>query len=271
MNAVAFLHGLSLVSYLGAGGLVAGSLAAGRSTVLRGAVGLIATALVFHAIAIVSFVLRFGELPLVGLAASFSSLAFLIGASLLAAALLREIRPLALVLIPLIALLLAFAITLGVAPSGASSQFRGIWFTAHVVMGFVGYACLAVAFAAGLLYLLQFRALKDKRFGRAFRFFPPLDTLDRVRQRVLWTGLPALSFALILGWAWTVRFQNSLAAGNPQVIWGVVTWAVFAAALAARWKGDERRAAAASVVGFAVVVIAYLALRLSMADGAVFL
>jgi HemX protein len=270
MNAIAFVHGLSLASYLGAGGLVAGSFATGRS-VLRGPVALISLAVAAHALGIVLFVLRFGELPLVGLAASFSSLAFLIGASLLVAALLREIRPLALVLIPLISILLAVAITLGIAPSEASSSFRGVWFVAHVVLAFIGYACLAVAFAAGLLYLLQFRALKDKTFGRAFRFLPPLETLDKVRQRVLLTGLPSLTFALALGWAWTVRFQNSLALPNPQVIWGVVTWVVFVAALASRWRGGERNAAAASVAGFTLVVLTYVALRLLMADGAVFL
>ncbi len=271
MNAMAFLHGFSLASYLVAGGLVAGSLAAGRSTVLRGAVTLIALAVASHAIGIALFVLDFGELPLVGLAASCSSLAFLIGASLLGAALLREIRPLALVLIPLIALLLALSITLGIVPSGVSSPFRGAWFVAHVVLAFVGYACLAVAFAAGLLYLLQFRALKVKKFGRAFRFLPPLETLDRVRQAVLLGGLPALTLALTLGWAWTVRFQNSLATQNPQVIWGVVTWVVFVAALMSRRRGGERFAATASVAGFIVVVLAYIVLRLSMADGPVFL
>lgn len=267
------LHGLSLGSYLGAGALVASSLAVGRPNVPRSGVFLIGAGVAVHAAALVFFVLRFAELPLVGMAASLSTLAFLIGASLLGAAMLREVRPVALVLIPLIATLLAIALTLGVAPGGMPSQFGGVWFAAHVVLAFIGYACLALAFAAGLLYLLQFRALKGKKFGRTFRFFPPLETLDKLRQRVLLTGWPALTFALLLGWAWTVRFRNSLAAGNPQVIWGVVTWFVFVAALAARAgrSGSERRAALISVAGFIVVVAAYLVLRLVMADGRAFL
>src|SRR5262245_24938936 len=252
MNAIAVLHGLSLGSYLGAGALVASSLAVGRPNVPRSGVLLIAAGVLVHAAALVYFVLHFAELPLVGMAASLSTLAFLIGALLLGMAMLREVRPLALVLIPLIAMLLAVALTMGVSPAGAPSQFGGIWFTAHVMLAFISYACLALAFAAGLLYLLQFRALKGKKFGRAFRFLPPLESLDRVRQRMLLTGWPALTFALFLGWAWTVRFRNSWAAGNPQVIWGVITWFVFMAALAARAgrSGSERRAAAASVIGF---------------------
>lgn len=273
MNIVAALHGLSLAGYLGAGAIVASYLAAGRASAPKSGVVLIACAVVAHALALVFYTIRFGELPLVGLAASLSTLAFLIGGSLLGAAVMRVIRPLALVLIPLVAVLLAIALTLGVAPGGAPTQFRGVWFAAHVVLAFAAYTSLALAFAAAVLYLLQFRALKDKNFGRAFRFFPPLETLDRFRQGALWTGYPALTFALLLGWAWTVRFQNSLATQNPQVIWGVVTWLVFGAALLARkgGAGAERRAASAAVAGFVVVVAAYMVLRAFMADGRVFL
>jgi ABC-type uncharacterized transport system permease subunit len=273
MNAIAVLHGVSLLSYLGAGGLAVSSLATGGRNVPRGGVALIGAAVLAHAAGIIAFTTQYGELPLVGLAASFSTLAFLIGAALLGAAALRSIRPLIVVLTPLIALLLAAALTLGLTPGTTPTQFRGVWFAAHVVLALLGYASLAVAFAAGLLYLFQFRALKGKNFGRAFRFFPPLETLDRLRQAVLLLGFFALTFALILGWAWTVRFLNSLAAQNPQVIWGVVTWVVFGAALVSRkgGAGAERRAAVVAVAGFMVVVLTYLVLRFSMANGQGFL
>jgi ABC-type uncharacterized transport system permease subunit len=273
MNWIVALHGAALLGYLGAGALVVTSLAAGRRTLPRAGVALIGAAVVLHALGLTAFTSRFGELPLVGLAASFSSLAFLIGAALLGTMHLSTTRPVALVLLPLIAVLLAIALTMGLVPGGAPMQFRGIWFAAHVVLAFVAYTSLALAFAAGLLYLIQFRALKGKHFGRAFRFFPPLETLDRLRQLALWIGLPTLSFALVLGWAWTVRFRNSLATQNPQVIWGVVTWFVFAVALLTRrgGAGAERRAANAAVAGFAVVVVTYMLLRILMADGRAFL
>jgi ABC-type transport system involved in cytochrome c biogenesis permease subunit len=273
MNAIAALHGLSLIAYLLAGARIASSLAGGHTSVPRSGVGLIGVGVITQLIGLTMFVLRFAELPLVGLAASFSTLALLIGGFLLATAVRREVRPLALVLIPLVALLLAVALTLGITPGTQANPFGGLWFVAHVVLALIGYACLALAFAAGLLYLVQFRALKGKNFGRAFRFFPALETLDKLRQRVLLAGLPALSLALLLGWAWTVRFRNSFAAENPQVIWGVVTWFVFVAALAARsgGAGAERRAAVASVGGFIIVVTAYVVLRLAMADGRAFL
>jgi HemX protein len=178
------------------------------------------------------------------------------------------------VLVPVVSLLLGISLILGIAPDGQPQAFSGVWFSFHVLLAFIGYAGLTIAFGAGLLYLLQFRELKGKRLGRVFRFFPPLPALDSLGRRGLVIGFPALTIALLLGWAWTVRFQQTLATGNPQVIWGVLTWLTFACVLAlrlARRPGVERRAALASVLGFCFVVASYLVLRALMADGRVFL
>jgi ABC-type transport system involved in cytochrome c biogenesis permease subunit len=178
------------------------------------------------------------------------------------------------VLLPLIAVLAALALVLGLHPTGTPLAFRGVWFAFHVLAALVGYAGLTMAFAAGLLYLLQFRALKSKRLGRVFRYFPALPTLDLLGRWAVAIGFPALTLALLLGWAWTVRFQNSFAPRNPQVIWGVCTWVAFLAVIAARSAGSagrERRAAVASVLAFVAVVALYLVLRLSLVAGRLFL
>lgn len=267
------LHGLALALYVAGTIGLAAALAGGRATAPRWCVGVIAAGVLCHGGALAAFAAEFGELPLVGIAPSLSSLGFVIAVLATGAGGLGEGRPLGLVLVPLVALLVAVALAAGLAPAGEELSFRGPWFALHVVLGFLSYAGLAVAFAAGLLYLLQFRELKGKRFGRMFRFFPPLGTLDRVGRRALAIGFPALSLAIALGWAWTVRFQRSFAVRDPEVIWGLLTWVVFVAALAARAGGAERdrRGALASVIGFVVVVLLYVVLRLSMAEGRVFL
>ncbi|HEX7091780.1 MAG TPA: cytochrome c biogenesis protein CcsA [Longimicrobiales bacterium] len=267
------LHGLALAFYLGGTAGLAEALARGRPSVPRWCTALVVAGVAWHGAGLATYARVFGELPLVGIAPSLSSVGFLIGVLVVGAAGLRDGRPIGLVLVPLVALLVGVAAGLGLTPAAEELAFRGPWFALHVVLGFLAYAGLAVAFAAGLLYLLQFRELKGKRFGRMFRFFPSLGTLDRLGRRALAIGFPALSAALLLGWAWTVRFQRSFAVSDPEVIWGLLTWVVFACALAARRGGAERdrRGALASVIGFLVVVVAYLVLRLSMAEGRVFL
>jgi HemX protein len=270
---VLLLHTLALMTYLTAGGMAAASFVGGRLAVPRSSGGVLAGAVVVHALALFVFALQFEELPLVGLAPTLSTLAFLMAVFLIALMAVRDAQPLSLVGVPLIAALLGAALVIGIAPSGEILAFRGIWFAVHVVLAFVGYAGFAMAFAAGLLFLLQFRELKSKRFGRIFNFMPPLTTLDRLGRAAAGIGFAALGSALLIGWAWTVRFRHTLALGDPKVLWGVLTWVLLGIVLLfhGRRLGSERRGAQASVVGFAVVVLFYVAVRFWFVGGKVFL
>lgn len=267
------LHFLTLGAYLLVGGMYSVSLATGRAAVPKPGVALIAAAVLLHTAALIAFTATFDALPLVGLGASLSSFAFLIGVCLLVAAFATEARPLGLILAPIIALLLIAVLALGVAPGDTHSEFSGVWFAAHVVLAFFGFTGLAVAFASSVLYLLQFRELKNKRFGRIFRFFPPLEVLDRVAHRALLAGFATLTLALVLGWAWTVQFRDSFQIADPKIMWAILSWLVFAGALAARTggAGAERRGARTTIIAFSVVVIAYLIIRTAAARGAGFL
>jgi HemX protein len=267
------LHLAALGLYAVAAALLGVAMARSARVVPLAATWVLAAAVAAHAASLAAFHAEYGEPPLVGLGPSLSVLALLIALGSLGVATLARTGPLGLVLVPVAAAVAAIAEVAGVRPSGEVLAFRGPWFIGHVVLAMAAYAALAVAFAAGLMYLLQFRELKGKRFGAVFRFFPPLDTLDRIGRVALMVGLALLTASLAVGWAWAERFGAPLTAGNPKVVWGVVTWLVFAAALMVRAGGGRRarRTAVASVAGFTVVVLAYLLLRVGEAPGAGFL
>jgi ABC-type transport system involved in cytochrome c biogenesis permease subunit len=270
---IGFLHGLALGFYLvSAVGLYA-SFAEGRPAPPRSPLLILAASVLAHLAGLIAFTVTYGQLPLSGLGPALSTFTLLLGAALLAGTLRREGRPIGLVLAPLCAALLGVALVIGIVPSAQPLAFGGAWFGLHVMLAFLAYACLALAFAAGLLYLMQFRQLKEKRFGRVFRYFPSLTTLDMVGRRAIAIGFPALTLGIVLGFAWTLRTVHSLPITDPQVIWGVLSWFVFFALLVVRMggAGRERRAAWASVVGFLVVVAAYVVLRVSMTTGGTFL
>jgi HemX protein len=233
----------------------------------RIASALLAVAVVAHLAALAAFTREWHELPLVGLGPSLSMLGLLVALGSLGVATLGRTGPLGLILVPVAAAIAAVAQVVGVRPGGEIMDFRGPWFVLHVGLALLGYAALAVAWAAAVMYLLQWRQLKGKRFGAVFRFFPPLDTLDRIGRWALIAGLPMLSAALLLGWAWTERFGHPMSPANPKVVWGVLSWLAFAAALGARAGGGRTawRAALATVLGFALVVISYLLLRVGTA------
>ena len=267
------LHLLALVSYVGAAAVLGRALQRGERAASWAAPGLALVGVLAHAAGIGVYTVAWGELPLVGLGPTLSTLGLGIALLLLAAERPREIRPLGLVLLPLTTVLVGAALLVGIRPAGEPLAFRGIWFVAHVVFAFVGYAGLAVAFAAGLLYLLQLRELRVKNFGRMFRFFPSLDALERTGRAALSIGFPALTVALALGWAWTVRFRDSLEVTDPKVVWALFTWVVMGVALAFRGGGPHRQRwrALVSVLGFTLVVLAYLVLRAALShDGRFF-
>lgn len=269
---VTILLAVSLGGYLLTVGLLARSLAEGRPAAPRSGTIAVGTAVLLHAAGLVAYTIAHGEPPLVGLAPSLAMLALIIGGFLLATCIFREPAPLGLVLAPMVALFLGAALVLGPVPAGEAQTYHGLWLTFHVLLAFLGYAALALAFAAGLLYLLQFRELKGKRFGRMFRFFPSLDTLDRWGRRALVLAFPGLTAGVALGWAMGVRFPVA-ATVDAHLLWGALTWFVVVVALAARLggSGGDRRGAMASVVGFLVVFLSYVVLRLAMAEGRVFL
>ena len=266
------LHALALGLYLIAAAVLATSFAEARPVAPRTGLALLALGVGAHVAGLAAFIVLHRELPLSGLGPALSSQAFVIAVASLLAMVTRDARALGLVLTPLLAFVLGAAMASGLEPASEPLAFRGAWFAAHVLLATAGYACLAVAFAAGLLYLLQFRALKGKLFGRVFRYFPALEPLDRIGWLAVLLGLPALTIGLGLGWAWTLRYHQSLLATDPKVIWGLLTWGVFAAALLARTgPAREWRGALVSVVGFGVVVASYLALRLFLTAGRGFL
>ncbi|MEN8373830.1 MAG: cytochrome c biogenesis protein CcsA [Gemmatimonadota bacterium] len=260
-------HTLALVAYLVSALLLVSSLARGRRQVPWTASAALAVGAVAHIGGILAYVTVFGELPLAGIGPSLSTLGLVVALFVLGAASLGEARPLGIAVVPVAAVLVGSALALGISPSGAGGYFGSRpWFYLHVLLAFAGYAGLALASGAGLLYLLQLRELKDKRFGKVFRFLPSLDKLEDVGRRALVVGLTALTIGLALAWAWTVRFEGSLQLGEPKVAWAIGTWFVMAIALGFRGGGPhrERWGAALSVAGFVLVVVAYLVMRLGM-------
>jgi HemX protein len=268
---VGWLHIGALTGYVAAAVVLTRALAEGNRHAPRSAAALATAGAALHVAASAAYTARFGELPLVGIGPSLSVLALLSALLTVALLWLRDVRPIGVVLLPLASVLLTLALLLGIEPSQGDLAFRGMWFAMHVLFTMLGYACFAGAFAAGLLYLLQHRELKEKRFGRMFRFFPPLATLGAWQRRAVELSIVALTLGLLVGWGWTTRFAP-LPVTHPKVIWGIVSWiAIVVALIANNGAARERRGALMSVVGFAIIVVTYLVLRLTESAGGAFL
>jgi ABC-type uncharacterized transport system permease subunit len=257
------LHLLAFVIYAAAWVLQLRGFRAGRE-LGTSEVAVVAGGLVVHATGLLIYALLFRSLPLVGLGPASSSLGLFIALFALAASIRTDLRAAGLFLLPMVLLLLGEAVLVGIEPTGRQIAFRGPWFVLHVSAIFIGYAGLAAASAAAIMYVFQFRALKRKEFGSVFGFFPALDSLDRLNK---------VGLGLLAGWSWTLTFGRGLALDNPGTILGVVTWGAYLMAIASRSRPDPRgdRAAVISVVAFLVTFVAFLALRLTASEAGFFL
>jgi ABC-type transport system involved in cytochrome c biogenesis permease subunit len=252
------------VFYLAASILYLRSFVRARPGSSRAVSALIFAGVLLHATGVALYWLHFREPPLVGLGPSLVSLSLLIALALLGLEMYSSAGAIALLLSPVALLLLLSALLAGIEPAGSATAFRGPWLALHASLGFVGYASWMVAAASGLMYLFQFRELKDKRLGAVFRFFPALEILDRLGRRSLITGFFALTLGIILGVAWVLRFDPEVLRGEPKVIWGLGSWGVMSVVLWLRLGGRRtgREAAFWSVAGFALVFLTYLAAKL---------
>jgi ABC-type uncharacterized transport system permease subunit len=205
------------------------------------------------------------QLTLVGLGPALSMLAWCLMLLQIGSDLLLRAGTVALFTAPLAGGLVGLALLLGIAPGAEPSAGRNLWFILHVTLSVLGLALLALAFISAALYLWQFRELKAKRFGQVFQLFPPLERLDRLNHVALVAGFPALTIGVLLAIGYAVRYAGGMHVDPAQVVWGSFTWGVLGwtvwVRVARRWAG--RRAAFASIAGFAAVVLVYMALKLA--------
>jgi ABC-type uncharacterized transport system permease subunit len=223
-----------------------------------------------HATALAGLTRQAGAASLTGLGPGLSFAGLVLALSLVVVESLAREVSLALVAAPVAALVTVAGNLAGMHPFLEPQGARAVWLTMHIVLSFIGIAAYATAAAAGTMYLVARRELKSARFGAIFRFFPPLDTLDRVNHLASIAGFLGLTLGLALAAAYSFQYRALVL---PQIIWGMGAWVgVSALALGRMLRGwQARRAALMSAVTFASVVALYVVFRMASLNRGQFL
>ncbi|MGA7827110.1 MAG: c-type cytochrome biogenesis protein CcsB [Geobacteraceae bacterium] len=141
---------------------------------------------------------------------------------------------------------------------------KSSWLGFHTVAAFAAYAAFAIAFCAGIMYLLQEHFLKKKKLGALYHRLPSLEVLDDINYRCLTIGFPLLTIAIISGAIWAESAWGAYWSWDPKETWSLITWFVYAALLHGRlttgWRGS--RAAILAIVGFCVLLFTFLGVTL---------
>lgn len=257
---IVIAHCIAITLYIAAAGLAAVPFARPIPAPVRGVVWLLAAGIAMHMVALGDFVRIHGQPPLMGLGPALSFAGALVAVTLLVVeGLAREVS-LTLFAAPLAALLTICANVAGMAAAPEPDGIRGVWLTSHIALSFLGIAAFATAAGAGTMYLVERRELKSRRFGAVFRFFPPLETLDRVNHVAVIAGWLALTVGTGLAASYALEYRTGT---TLKVVWALSAWGAVTALTVGRvvrgW--GARRAALLTNVLFAGVVALYIAFR----------
>lgn len=176
-------------------------------------------------------------------------------------------RQLGIVTLPLVSFLV-FAAIITRSEAESSAEAVGIsasrLFPLHASLLFFAYAAFFVVFVASIMYLMQERELKLKKFSAIFHRLPSLTTVNDIATSSAAIGLTLLTVGIATGMLWSSSRNGRLWHNDPKEIFAALTWLLYLCLILYRstsgWRG--RRAAWMGVIGFILVLFTFLGARL---------
>ncbi len=225
--------------------------------------GLLAAAFVVHAVAIGLGCREYGGTEFFSLRGGFVLLAWLLAGAYLLLQRFFRVPTVGAFVMPLI-LLVMLPVLFGTpgGPEIAPETVRQPSLTIHIVSAILGVAFFGIASGVALMYLLQEREVKGKHFGALFSRLPPLESLDRLNQRLVRAGFVIFTVALVAGSLVAKGVWNSFWQWDPQQIISVLVWLLYGVMVQLRHTGwHGRRYAVLTLVGFAIVIGSMVSLQ----------
>lgn len=216
-----------------------------------------------HAIVLFSFGARTGHFPVTN---AFEAFLFLSTVLSLLALILDWYRKLAVLVVgtlPLAVVTTVLALLLTPTATAAAKGPSGVWTAVHIFIALGSYGAFAIAFVAGILYLVEQRQLKQHASPSILGLLPSLESVAKVNVRALAVGAALLAGGIVVGYL-NARKQFGLERwwrDDPKIILSTATFAVYGVVLmlSLRPAFKGRRTAVASVVSFFLVMVNFWA------------
>jgi cytochrome c-type biogenesis protein CcsB len=225
---------------------------------------LLGTGFCSHGLAFVLRYIEAGHAPVVNLHESLSFFAWLVVGFFLLLRYRYKVEMLGAFVSPLALLFVIGAAALPKDILPLPPALSSWWLPIHVTFAFLGDAIFALAFCAGVTYLIQERFVKSKRVGALSGRLHSLEVLDEVNYRALTIGFPLLTIGIVTGAVWAEYAWGSYWSWDPKETWSLITWLLYAALLHQRlmigWRG--KKAAIMAIVGFGAVLFTFLGVNL---------
>src|SRR5579885_2514564 len=211
-----------------------------------------------HSVALLTRLMASGHVPLASFDEAMSFFSWALVLVFLVVGMRHHLHVLGAFILPLAFISLVSAAALPREVPTLAPVLKTVW--VHVTLSMLGTVGFAVAFVAGIMYLIQDRLLKSKRFNVLYAKLPPLDFLDRLNQQSIVLGFPLLTLVIIAGAISAEFARGSYLNWNPEQTWALVTWVFYFIVLLGRltvgWRA--KRAAYLTIIGFVGVLFTFI-------------
>jgi len=248
----------TLILYLISTGLALGYLVRRSEALPRAVLWVTGVGFVTHTVALVGRTVALSQVPMTSFHEALSFFSWTLVLVFLLVDFRHRVHVLGAFILPLASLSLLSAAALPKGDPTLQPVLGTVW--VHVILSILGTAGFAVAFAAGIMYLIQDGLLKSKKFNVLYSKLPPLDFLDNLNQQAIVMGFPFLTLGIIMGAISAEFTRGSYLNWNPEQTWALVTWVFYFVVLIGRltvgWRA--KRAAYLTIIGFAGVVLTFV-------------
>jgi len=230
-----------------------------RHTLVKVALGMVSAGFAFHTIFLIFLISRLRYFPVTNLSESLCFLAWCITMIFLLSGVRYKLNALGPFILPLVSSLMIFFQVLQEKQRTLPPILKSGWVYFHGGVAFVAYAAFFLTFIAGILYLIQEKELRSKRFRFLYFRLPSLQASDELFQRSLFTGFVAMTLTIISGSFWARQAWGRFWAWDPKETAALATWIIYlfliACRLSPRWRG--KRAAYIGIIGFVAVLLTF--------------
>ena len=263
------MNSIPLVLYIAAAAAYATYFVTGRGPIGHLASSILGAGALAHTFVIGMQTMAVGHMPIAGTTSAISTFVWLLALAYLYTEMTTEERAMGVFIAPLLVTLQAIpAIVPGV--ERPAPILESPWFGVHVASLLFAYASFALACVIGITYVLLFKEIKAKHLGFFYKRLPSLQRLDAMNVRAVTIGWIFLTIGVVVGAVWTLQARaddvvdprlRAMSILDPKIAIAMLSWAIYSFQLYARraigWSG--RRAAWLSTVGFAVVLVNFVA------------
>ncbi len=167
----------------------------------------------------------------------------------------KKVRPLGVLVLPVVFVLIGWAATLMVDPSKQlAPALQSGWLWVHIVGATTGFGAVLTAAGLGLMYLLR-----EKRSGGFYDKLPALADLDGLSYRFVAGGFIMYGVMIVSGAFWANQVKGTFWNWDPVEVWSLVSWLTYGIYLHLRitmgWRG--RRLAWYALAAMAAMIVSY--------------